>query len=95
MNVNTFKQEVSDFVDVYCWEYMKGIKIVHDDKGPDYPAAILKLEDCQGIEWSVPIAVNPNDDEIAIDIGDAGFLHADAGGLYAYLWHEAKNRITR
>lgn len=95
MNVDNFKAEVTDFVDLYCWEYMNSIKIVYDTQDPDYPEASIKLEDCQGIEWTVPIAVNPHDDEIAIDIGDAGFLNADAGGLYAYLWHEAKDRISR
>lgn len=95
MDIERFKSEVTDFVDVYCYEYMTEVSIVFDTEDHDNPTATLNMADIRGTDWEVPLAVNDCDDELAIDVGDAGFINADAGGLYAYLWHEAKDRISR
>jgi hypothetical protein len=97
MKVDSFKASVTDFVDMYCTEYMNDISVEFEENffdDEDMRAEITMI-DPRRMKWTVPIAVNPLEDEIAIDIGDAGYLHADSGGLYCYLWHEASDRIAK
>jgi len=93
MGYDKFKELVHDFVDTYAYEYMREVTVEfeppNDNEEP--PHADIKCVDHRCIEWIVPITIDG--DEIVIDIGDAGFLNANDGGFYAYLWNEAAHRV--
>lgn len=92
VEMSDFKQDTEEFVMMCCDEYMKESVIEYDCADEDDPRAMVKLSDDYGRHWEVPICKSYGG--IGIDIGDAGTLWADNGGLYCYLWHEACKRIA-
>jgi hypothetical protein len=92
MNNDTFKQLVQDFVDTHAYEYMREVSVDFDLSMDDEPhRAEIRCVDYRCIEWRIPVTVNH--EKLVIDIGDAGFLKANGGGFYAYLWNDAAHRV--
>lgn len=92
MKRSNFKADILDFVGLYCEDSFQKKEVTYDidDSDGDITAKI-KLTDDDGNEWSVSVAYDC-DNCIGIDIGDAGFLALDDGGLFRFLWYEAKVR---
>jgi len=93
---DNFIEEVKNFIDVWCSEYMsRNSSVSFDFSDPDWPTANIYLVDDYGHEWEIPVCLNDQTREIGIDIGHAGTLILDGSGLYCFLWHEACKRIER
>lgn len=90
-----FRDEVEEFIRLYCGEYMLEASVEYEEPVDDYdpPTATVKMEDHHHRKWEIPLLWNG--EEAAIDIGDAGTLHADGEGFYCFLWHEACGRLSK
>ena len=90
MDEKQFVEDVGEFAYDYCHEYMRDVKVEFDKENYE---AIIKCSDYFGLDWEIPICVLNYDNCIAINIGDAGSLSANSGGLYAFLWNQACARL--
>lgn len=93
--IDKFREKVEDFVRIYCHEYMSDVSVEYDFS--DGNSALVKMEETCGRKWEVPIREtfrNEHGVDIGIDIGDAGYLVDNAGGLYCYLWYKATKKTT-
>ena len=88
-----FEAEVMDFIDLYCLEYAKKVTVGAIGRDGDIYHVEVTIGTGNGMEWRVPFiqdpVQDPDDNSLAIDIGDAGTLPATGEGLYVYLWHKA------
>ena len=92
MKTEDFADAMGEFMVMYAHEYAEKADWKFISDIPDTLEAEVEIETFDGEKWCVPISITDNN-EAAIDIGDAGFLNLDAGGLYCFLWHEACKRL--
>ena len=83
-------QEIESFVFATAREYAREAAWAWLYKEPDALEAEIRLTLYDGTTRTIPLNYNARDDAMAIDVGDAGWLHLDAGGLYAFLWNEER-----
>lgn len=90
--MRAFFEEIFDFVNLYCNEYAVESGVEFDWSDREDPLAEVSLMFPNGTWYIVPIRLDENGCA-AIDIGDAGTLHLDGHGLYAFLFNEAEAKL--
>lgn len=96
MEQSKFKELVDDFVSMFFTEYIATITTSYDFTDPENLQAVVKGEDIRGHKWEIPLCIDEHDEEdIGVDVDDAGTFRANGEGLYCYLWHEAVTRLEK
>jgi hypothetical protein len=89
MNLERFKNEVEDFVKIYCDEYIIYKSIRFDD---DFEATV-DVTDCYENNYEIRIKPSSFGEKIVIDCDHGVALNANSAGFYCYLWHMTMRRF--
>ena len=90
MDHGKFEELVDVFCNVSAGEFFTDVTKSYDYSDESLRATVTVV-DFYTNTWDIPLTVDGNDD-LVIDIGDAGFLTGDSAGLFAYLFNEAIHR---
>ena len=90
MKKNEFEDEVKEFADLYCPEFMRDYSVVFDMTDPDNLIAEINAEDYFGNHWRIPVWSDENEETcIPTTANGSGGLKLNGESFYCYLWHEA------
>lgn len=88
-----FREEVQDFFDSICDEYMSESEIVWGTD--EEPEATLWLTSSHGEKYEIPIVWGGATEIAVISLDGAGFFNLDAAGYWCYLWNDACDQARR